>query len=117
MIAPGKVTIPWSTRMIDQLVRPKDHRRMDIEIGSGHAGPAGTPRVVKVHDAKTRLSELLRDVEQGAEITISRGSRAVARLVPMPQQPRARPMGFVDYELPDSFFDELPEEQLAAWER
>src|SRR5699024_2085579 len=79
MIAPGKVTIPWSTRMIDQLVRTKDHRRMDIEIGSGHAGPAGTPRVVKVHDAKTRLSELLRDVEQGAEITISRGSLAVAR--------------------------------------
>src|SRR5690625_7768414 len=60
------------------------------------------------------LTYLLRDVEQGAEITISRGSRAVARLVPMPQQPRARPMGFVDYELPDSFFDELPEEQLAA---
>ena len=73
-------------------------------------------RVVKVHDAKTRLSELLREVEEGSEITISRGSRAVARLVPQAQPPTTRPMGFVDYELPDAFFDELPEDQLTAWE-
>lgn len=79
-------------------------------------GSADQPRVVTVHDAKTRLSELLREVEQGSEITISRGSRAVARLVPMPQRPTTRPMGFVDYELPDAFFDELPEDQLPAWE-
>lgn len=90
---------------------------MSIGIERNVGGPADQPRVVKVHDAKTRLSELLREVEQGSEITISRGNRAVARLVPMPQQPTARPMGFVDYDLPDSFFDELPEDQLAAWER
>lgn len=79
-------------------------------------GSAEQPRVVTVHDAKTRLSELLREVEQGSEITILRGCRAVARLVPIPQQPTARPMGFVEYDLPDAFFDELPADQLVAWE-
>jgi len=89
---------------------------MGIGIERDANGSAEKPRVVKVHDAKTRLAELLREVEQGSEITISRRSRAVARLVPMPQQPTTRPMGFLDHELPDSFFDELPEDQLAAWE-
>lgn len=36
---------------------------------------------VAVYEAKTRLSELLTEVEQGAEITITRHGLAVARLV------------------------------------
>ena len=40
--------------------------------------------VVKVGDAKTRLSELLSRVEAGEEIVIARGSHPVARLLPMP---------------------------------
>ena len=90
---------------------------MSSDTGSRHTGLTGTPRVVKVHEAKTRLSELLRDVEQGSEITISRGDQAVARLVPMEPRLEARPMGFLDYELPDSFFDALPDDELLAWER
>lgn len=77
------------------------------------------PRTVKVQDAKTRLSALLRDVEGGAEITIARGSTPVARLVPVapPEQDvPTRPFGFLRYRLPESFFEELPEEELAAWE-
>lgn len=75
-------------------------------------------RVVKVHEAKTRLSSLLREVEAGHEITIARGSAEVARLVPVAaaDAPRRRPTDFLRYRLPDSFFDELPEEELRAWE-
>lgn len=39
--------------------------------------------VVKVGEAKTRLSELLARVEAGEEIVIARGDRPVARLLPI----------------------------------
>ena len=39
-------------------------------------------REVGAYDAKTRLPELLRAVEQGERITITRRGRAVAELVP-----------------------------------
>jgi prevent-host-death family protein len=75
--------------------------------------------LVKVQDAKTRLSALLREVEGGAEITIARGSTPVARIVPVsPPAPASstRPFGFLRYRLPESFFDELPAEEIEAWE-
>lgn len=40
-----------------------------------------------MHDAKTRLSELLREVEAGGEVVVTRGGRAVARLVPVVAAP------------------------------
>lgn len=40
---------------------------------------------VGVHEAKTRLSELLREVEAGGDVVVTRGGRAVARLVPVQQ--------------------------------
>jgi prevent-host-death family protein len=36
---------------------------------------------VGVHEAKTHLSRLLRDVEQGSEVIIERGGRPIARIV------------------------------------
>jgi prevent-host-death family protein len=71
---------------------------------------------VKVHEAKTQLSALLARVESGEEIVIARGDRAVARLVPLEDGPR-RDLGFVSFRLDPSFFDALPQEELAAWER
>ncbi len=38
--------------------------------------------LVNVHDAKTRLSQLLQAVEQGQEVIIARRGEPVARLVP-----------------------------------
>lgn len=71
--------------------------------------------MVKVQYAKTHLSALLKSIEQGEEIIISRGSTPVAKLVPV--EPRAtRELGFVAYQLPESFFEELPPAELAAWE-
>ena len=37
---------------------------------------------VGVHEAKTSLSELLRSVESGEEVLVTRGGQAVARIVP-----------------------------------
>lgn len=49
------------------------------------------PRLVNVHEAKTQLSRLLLQVEQGEEIWIARAGKPVARLsawVPTPSAAR-----------------------------
>jgi prevent-host-death family protein len=71
--------------------------------------------MVKVQEAKTHLSALLTEVEQGSEITIARGNTPVARLVPV-DTPHERDMGFVSYRVPDSFFEPLPDSELEAWQ-
>jgi prevent-host-death family protein len=38
-------------------------------------------KTVNVHEAKTKLSQLLADVEQGEEVTIARNGVPIARLV------------------------------------
>lgn len=70
---------------------------------------------VKVQYAKTHLSALIAAVENGDEFVIARGDRPAARLVPITDR-GARELGFVAYEVPGAFFDELPEEELSAWE-
>ena len=44
-------------------------------------------RVVNVHETKTHLSRLLRDVEAGDEIVIARAGKSVARIVREPDNP------------------------------
>lgn len=70
---------------------------------------------MNVHEAKTRLSELLVRVEQGDEVVIARAGAPVARLTPVGPPPR-RVFGGLDLKFPDAFFAALPEEELAAWE-
>ncbi|HLS15066.1 MAG TPA: type II toxin-antitoxin system Phd/YefM family antitoxin [Beutenbergiaceae bacterium] len=72
-------------------------------------------RTVKVQYAKTHLSALLASVEAGEEVVIARGEQAVARLVPLASGTE-RDLGFVRYTVPESFFEDLPESELAAWE-
>lgn len=70
---------------------------------------------VNVQDAKTRLSELLGRVERGEQITIARAGKPIARLVAV-EAPAKRELGFVaGGALPSSFFDELPDDELARW--
>lgn len=73
-------------------------------------------KTVKVQEAKTRLSAILAEVERGEEVVISRGDTPVAKLIPV-QEPPKRELGFVPYDVPDSFSEPLPDDELAAWEQ
>ena len=72
---------------------------------------------VNVHEAKTHLSRLLTDVEEGEEVVIARNGKPVARLVAITQRGKRQPdvlKGKIT--IPDSFFEPLPEEELRLWE-
>lgn len=73
---------------------------------------------VNVHEAKTHLSRLLARVEAGEEIVIARSGKPVARLVAHHERRPVRRFGALKGRLTvdDSFFDPLPESELAAWE-
>lgn len=70
-------------------------------------------RTVKVLEAKTHLSDLLREVEAGEDVVIARGDVPIARLVAISSEPRQ--LGFVPWTVPDSFFDELADDELDSW--
>ncbi len=70
---------------------------------------------VKIQYAKTHLSALIAAVEQGEEVTISRGDQPAARLVPV-DICTERELGFVAYRVPDDFNEPLSEDELAQWE-
>ena len=59
-------------------------------------------RVVNTHEAKSRLSELIRDAEDGVEVIVARHGQPVARIVPWrSERPVRRPgawAGQVSYE-------------------
>lgn len=40
-----------------------------------------TTRVVNTHEAKSRLSELIREAEQGTEVIVARNGQPVAKIV------------------------------------
>ena len=71
---------------------------------------------VTVHEAKTHLSRLLREVVEGEDVVITRSGRPVARLVPIE---RKRPVFGVDegrFVVPDDFDEPLDEGLLRAFE-
>jgi len=72
--------------------------------------------VVNVQDAKTRLSELLKQVEAGEKVVIARAGKPVAELRPV-EIPRIR-WGLLEHlgPVPRSAFDPLGPDELADWE-
>ncbi len=48
---------------------------------------------VNIHEAKTRLSQLIERVEAGEEVVIARAGLPVARLVPIAAKPQPRVLG------------------------
>ena len=74
---------------------------------------------VNVHEAKTNLSRLLAQVEAGEDVVIARNGKPVARLVRCTRPVRRKRQPDVLMKgkftvVPDSFFDPLQEEELAA---
>lgn len=69
---------------------------------------------VNVQEAKTRLSQLLAQVENGEDVVIARDGQPVAHLVPV-QAPPLRPVDFVRGSVPESFFEPLPHDELERW--
>ena len=51
----------------------------------------GITAVVTTHEAKTNLSRLLKDVQNGNEVIISRGSKKIARLIGFDSKPNRTP--------------------------
>jgi antitoxin (DNA-binding transcriptional repressor) of toxin-antitoxin stability system len=75
---------------------------------------------ITTHEAKTHLSRYLAEVEKGQEFIIARGKSAVAMLVPMKkpkQKPRPKVGETLDpkWEIPDSVFAPLTDEELKEW--
>lgn len=70
---------------------------------------------VNVHEAKTRLSELLASVERGEQVVIARAGRPVATLAPVAPPPPRR-AGILSFTVPDEFFEPMTDEELAEWE-
>ena len=68
-------------------------------------------QTINIHEAKTRLSQLIQQVEEGDEIIISRANKPIARLVAYREKAQARRLGeakgMVEIK-PD--FDQLPED-------
>jgi prevent-host-death family protein len=71
-----------------------------------------------IHQAKTNLSRLIEKAEAGEEVVISRGTKPVVRLVPIAPHANTRTPGIFkgEFELPDSFFESLPPEELEGWQ-
>ncbi len=72
--------------------------------------------MVNVHEAKTHLSRLLERAHAGEEIIIAKAGTPVARLCPL-KAPAPRQPGLLRGRVDDAFFEPLPEDELAAWER
>ncbi len=75
-------------------------------------------KIVTIHAAKTQLSQLLAEVEAGAEIVLARGNKPIAKLSPYSPPSEARVFGAMKGELNvgDEILEPLPEEELRAWE-
>ncbi|MBB4631913.1 type II toxin-antitoxin system Phd/YefM family antitoxin [Sphingosinicella soli] len=72
--------------------------------------------VINVHEAKTHLSKLLDRAHAGQEIILAKAGKPYARLMPLAADMGARQPGRLKGRLPETFFDPLTDDELAAWE-
>ena len=76
-------------------------------------------RLHSIHAAKTHLSRLIERAEAGEEVMIARGRTLVAKLVRANAAAPCRRFGAMRgrARVTRAFFEPLPPEELAAWER
>ena len=77
-------------------------------------------KTITTHEAKTHLSRYLAAIEQGEEFIIARGKKPVAMLIPIPaakagRRPRVGESLDAPFQIPDSAFAPLTEEELKLW--
>ena len=73
--------------------------------------------IVTVHQAKTNLSRLIEKASEGEEVIIARGSKPVARLVPIEVKGKRQPGSLKGkLRVGPEFFEPLPKSELSRWE-
>ena len=74
--------------------------------------------VVTIHQAKTTLSRLIAKASELEEVIIARGSKPVARIVPVGKVKGKRQPGSLKGKLRvgPEFFEPLPISELTSWE-
>jgi prevent-host-death family protein len=74
---------------------------------------------VNIYEAKTRLSQLVKEAASGEDVVIARAGRPVARLTRLEKKTRRRPLGLLDgrFRIPDDFNRPLPARVLRAFEK
>jgi prevent-host-death family protein len=74
--------------------------------------------IVTIHAAKTNLSRLIEQACAGEDVVIARGAEPVVKLVPVSHEEPIRKFGALKGKLTvdDSFFEPLPDAELASWE-
>ena len=72
---------------------------------------------MNMHEAKTHLSRLIDEVQNGEEIVIARAGKPVARLAPLKTHRKPRRPGRLKGKIwiSEDFDDPLPEEIAAAF--
>lgn len=75
-------------------------------------------KIVNIYEAKTRLSELVREASSGADVVIARAGGPVARLTRLQPAGRKRRLGVLDgrFKIPDDFNRPLPDEVLRLFD-
>ena len=70
-----------------------------------------------VHQAKTNLSKLIREAENGQSVIIARGKKPVAKIVALEKRSKKRAPGRLKgkIRIHPSFFDPMTREELADW--
>ncbi len=72
--------------------------------------------IVNIHEAKTHLSRLVDRAHAGEEIILAKSGKPYAKLVPL-DEPGGRRPGLARGRLTPLFFDDLPEDELRAWDQ
>lgn len=88
--------------------------RIDQVLAGTYGDDMTDTLTVNVGEAKTRLSQLIAQAENGADVVIARHGQPAVRLMPVASR---RKFGFMKLHIPDSaFFDPLSDEELTDWE-
>ena len=75
-------------------------------------------KIYNVNQVKTHLSNILYQVESGDDVVVARYNQPVARIIPYQDKEIKRQFGSLKdvFTFDDSFFEQLPDSELSAWE-